>query len=118
MFVEIGAAKKFEELYEFPVIDGQTRYPKLVVSGYDDTTGNASIIPIPGYDIVDFLKTVEGIFSPYSNASEKIKAAYNSSTPLNTVSFCFNGVKMTVSKDEADYIKLHQKWKSLYTLGS
>ena len=82
----------------------------IYVKGYKN--GFAKIEPFEGTPIQEFAEFVEGIFHPSSNFALYVCDMYHVPTEsFKGIKFLFNGVHLTVTKENANAKKIYEEWK-------
>ena len=82
----------------------------IYVKGYKD--GIVTIEAFAGTNIKAFAEFVEGIFHPKANFALSICSVYNAPVEsFKGVHFNFNGVELTVTKENANAKRIYEEWK-------
>lgn len=81
----------------------------LWVEGFED--GIVTVDSVGGCTITEFANTVAGCFNDDSNFGAEVLIAYNcdDNTTFTGIKFKFNGVTLTVTKENADAKKIYQE---------
>ena len=77
--------------------------------------GIVTVNPVGGCTITEFANTVAGCFNDDSNFGAEVLRAYNydENTTFTGIKFKFNGVTLTVTKENADAEKIYQEWDTI-----
>ena len=89
---------------------GNKAITTLWVESFDD--GIATVDPTPGCNINDFAEALAGCFDEKSNFGTEVMMAYNcdENATFTGIQFTFNGVTLTVTKDNADKDTICKEW--------
>lgn len=84
----------------------------LWVEGFEN--GIATVDPVAGTSIDTFAEAVAGCFNEDSNFGAEVLKAYNcdENTTFIGIKFEFNGVTLTVTKENADKDRIYKDWKA------
>ena len=89
---------------------GNNSIRTLWVEGFEN--GIVTVDPVSGCNIKEFAEAVAGCFNDDSNFGTAVLRAYDcdKNTTFSGIKFEFNGITLTVTKENADAEKIFQEW--------
>lgn len=89
---------------------GEDKIRTLWVEGFED--GIVTVDPVASCNINTFAEAVAGCFNDDSNFGTEVMRAYDcdENTTFTGIKFEFNGVTLTVTKENADAERIYQEW--------
>ena len=75
--------------------------------------GNTVTLEVPGgEELTRFARVVSGCFIPESNFEDQMMYHYGNARPVNRIQFVFNGVPVTVEKEDPSASKIIADWRA------
>lgn len=91
---------------------GNNSVERLTVENFED--GIVTVTPL-ACNFNDFVETVSGCFNDDSNFGTEVLRAYNcnENDTFKGIKFEFNGITLTVTKENADVERIYQDWNAI-----
>ena len=111
-FIYFEGIREYNNSFRIFRTIGNDSIRKIWVKGFED--GIVTVNPVAGCNINTFAEAVAGCFNDDSNFGTEVLRAYDcdENATFTGIKFEFNGVTLTVTKENADAESIYEEWNA------